>query len=106
MMPLSQIFLMIALMGAITWGLRALPFFFKDWLNAHPLVDYIKSRFPLLMMLILVVYASEAYKAQHWMDIQTAVLCMGLTAALQFFFRNALLSLFAGVALYVVMVNV
>ena len=57
------------------------------------------------MMLILVVYASEAYKTQHWADIQTAVLCMGLTAVLQLFFRNALLSLFVGVALYVVMVN-
>ena len=105
MMPFSQMLVMMALMGAITWGLRALPFFFKDWLNAHPLVDYIKTRFPLLMMLILVVYASEAYKTQHWADIQTAVLCMGLTAVLQLFFRNALLSLFVGVALYVVMVN-
>ena len=105
MMPFSQMLVMMALMGAITWGLRALPFFFKDWLNAHPLVDYIKTRFPLLMMLILVVYASEAYKTQHWADIQAAVWCMGLTAVLQFFFRNALLSLFTGVALYVVMVS-
>ena len=63
-----QIAMMVLVMGLITWGLRALPFFFKDWLNAHPFIAFIKSRFPLIMMFILVVYASEVYKARHWTD--------------------------------------
>ena len=89
----------------MTWGLRALPFFFKDWLNAHPFVAYIKNRFPLIMMLILVVYASDAYKAQHFSEIQFAVLGIALTAILQVVFKNYLLSLFGGVALYMLLTN-
>ena len=96
---------MIVVMGLVTWGLRALPFFFKDWLNAHPFVAYIKNRFPLIMMLIFVVYASDAYKAQHFSEIQFAVLGIALTAILQVVFKNYLLSLFGGVALYMLLIN-
>ena len=100
-----QIFLMIVVMGLVTWGLRALPFFFKDWLNTHPFVRYIKNRFPLIMMLILVVYASEAYKASQFSDVEFALLGIALTAVLQIFFKNYLLSLFGGIALYMLLVN-
>ena len=96
---------MIVVMGLVTWGLRALPFFFKDWLNAHPFIAYIKNRFPLIMMLILVVYASGAYKANHFSEIEFALLGIALTAVLQVVFKNYLLSLFGGVALYMLLVN-
>ena len=96
---------MIAVMGLVTWGLRALPFFFKDWLNAHPFVAYIKNRFPLIMMLILVVYASEVYKAQHVSEVQCSLIGIGFTAVLQLAFKNYLLSLFGGITLYVLLVN-
>ena len=96
---------MIVVMGLVTWSLRALPFFFKDWLNAHPFIAYIKNRFPLMMMLILVVYASGAYKANHFSEIEFALLGIALTAVLQVVFKNYLLSLFGGVALYMLLVN-
>ena len=54
-MSTPQIFSMILIMGVITWCLRALPFFFQDFLSQHPFIDFIKTRFPLMMMLILVV---------------------------------------------------
>ena len=100
-----QIAMMVLVMGLITWGLRALPFFFKDWLNAHPFIAFIKSRFPLIMMFILVVYASEVYKARHWTDVKFALIGMACTALLQLLFKNYLLSLFAGIVTYVVLVN-
>ena len=74
-------------------------------MNAHPFIAYIKNRFPLIMMLILVVYASDAYKAQHFSEIQFAVLGIALTAILQVVFKNYLLSLFGGVALYMLLIN-
>ena len=105
--PVSGVYIaaMIVVMGLVTWGLRALPFFFKDWLNAHPFVAYIKNRFRLIMMLILVVYASDAYKAKQFSEIQFAVFGIALTAFLQVVFKNYLLSLFGGVALYMILVN-
>ena len=105
--PVSGVYIaaMIVVMGLVTWGLRALPFFFKDWLNAHPFIAYIKNRFPLIMMLILVVYASEVYKAQHLSEVKFALFGIALTALLQLIVRNYLVSLFAGIALYVVLVN-
>ncbi len=74
-------------------------------MNAHPFIAYIKNRFPLIMMLILVVYASDAYKAQHFSDVQFALLGIALTAVLQVVFKNYLLSLFGGIALYMVLLN-
>ena len=105
--PISlwYIALMIAVMMLVTWGLRALPFFFKDSLNEHPFIAFIQNRFPLIMMLILVVYASEVYKAQHLSEVQFSLIGIGSTAVLQLFFKNYLLSLFAGIAVYVALVN-
>ena len=96
---------MIVVMGLVTWGRRAWPFFVKAWLNAHPFIAYIKNRFPLMMMLILVVYASGSYKANHFSEIEFALLGIALTAVLQVVFKNYLLSLFGGVALYMLLVN-
>lgn len=105
--PISlwYIALMIAVMMLVTWGLRALPFFFKDSLNEHPFIAFIQNRFPLIMMLILVVYASEVYKAQHLSEVQFSLIGIGFTAVLQLLFKNYLLSLFGGIAIYVVLVN-
>ena len=102
---LWYIALMIVVMMLVTWGLRALPFFFKDSLNEHPFIAFIQNRFPLIMMLILVVYASDAYKAKQFSEIQFAVFGIALTAFLQVVFKNYLLSLFGGVALYMILVN-
>ena len=102
---LWYITLMIIVMMLVTWGLRALPFFFKDSLNEHPFIAFIQNRFPLIMMLILVVYASEAYKAQHLSEVQFSLLGIGFTAVLQLVFKNYLLSLFGGITLYVLLVN-
>lgn len=96
---------MIVVMGVITWGLRALPFFFKDWLSAHPFVEYLKNRFPLLMMLILVVYAADGHKAQHFSQVRDALLGIALTVVLHLMLKNYLVSLFGGVLLYVLLVN-
>ena len=101
----GYIALMILVMGLITWGLRALPFVFKDWLISHPFVDYIKNRFPLIMMIILVVYASEAYKAEHFSDVQNSVIGIVVTAVLQIVFKNYLLSLFGGIVIYMALIN-
>ncbi len=100
-----EIAAMIAVMGLVTWGLRALPFFFKDWLNAHPFITYIKNRFPLVMMLILVVYASEAYKAQHLSEVKFALIGIMLTGLLQITLKNYLVSLFGGIVVYVALLN-
>ncbi|MGL4766762.1 MAG: branched-chain amino acid transporter permease [Formosimonas sp.] len=104
-MSLPEILTMIAVMGAITWGLRAAPFFFQGFLTRHPFIGYIKNRFPLMMMLILVVYASEIYQPKSWEQLRPTLLAIGLTAAIQLLCKNYLLSLFAGIALYVLLVN-
>ena len=102
---LWYIALMNVVMMLVTWGLRALPFFFKDSLNEHPFIAFIQNRYPLIMMLILVVYASEVYKAQHVSEVQCSLIGIGFTAVLQLAFKNYLLSLFGGITLYVLLVN-
>jgi branched-subunit amino acid transport protein AzlD len=104
-MNLSQILIMVAVMGLITWCLRAVPFFFQGFLTTHPFIEYIKNRFPLMMMLILVVYASEVYQRKSFAELQPTLIAMSLTAVLQLVFKNYLLSLFSGIAAFVVLVN-
>ena len=104
-MSTPQIFSMILIMGVITWCLRAWPFFFQDFLSQHPFIDFIKTRFPLMMMLILVVYASDVYKGKPLTELQPTLLAMAATTLLQLGFKNYLISLFGGIAVYVALVN-
>lgn len=104
-MSTANILVMVAVMGLITWALRAVPFFFQSFLTTHPFIEYIKNRFPLMMMVILVVYASEVYQRKPLAELQPTLIAMGITAALQLAFKNYLISLFCGIAAFVFLVN-
>jgi branched-subunit amino acid transport protein AzlD len=96
----------IAAMALVTFALRALPFVAGQWLQKHPLVHRLGEFLPLAIMTLLLVNSTIAAMgespASPWPEL-AAVL---LVATVQWFSRNALLSILLGTGLYVLLRNV
>lgn len=101
----SHVALAIALMGAVTWGLRALPFMAARWLRDHPVMARVQAFLPAAIMALLLTHtmvsASGSHAAWPWAEVA----CVAVVMALQWWLRHALVSIFVGTSLYVLWVN-
>jgi len=92
-------------MGAVTFGLRALPFLAARWLQHHPLVQRMGRFLPLAIMTLLLVHTlvGSARDNPHgpWAELAAAATAM----TLQWAKRQPLLSILVGTALYVLLRN-
>nr|WP_120492755.1 AzlD domain-containing protein [Corynebacterium lactis] len=97
-------------MGAVTVLLRALPFVFVRALKDSPLFQFLGLTMPVGVMVALVVYTvfgrvglagSEGDPGAAW----AAPIALLVTIGLHWWKRNAVLSIFAGTAVYMVLVN-
>ena len=92
-------------MGAVTFAERALPFVASRWLKNQAWVRDVGSFLPLAVMVLLVLSSGAGFAAGHtglpWQETVSVL----LTVLVQWFFRNSLVSIFAGTALYVVLRN-
>lgn len=95
----------IAVMGAVTWGLRALPFVAARWLQDHPVVARVRAFLPAAIMALLLVHTMMGTQGAHpnwpWAEAVAVAVVMGL----QWWVRHALVSIFVGTGLYVALVN-
>lgn len=95
----------IGLMGAITWGLRALPFFAARWLQDHPVVARVQAFLPAAIMALLLAHtvlgAQGAHSGWPWAE----AVCVAVVMLLQWRVGHALVSIFVGTGLYVAWVN-
>ena len=95
----TYLWLVIALMAALTFASRALPF----WLlrgHEHPLLMHLGRYLPPVVMTLLVAYSVKDASwtaAPHGLPELAAI---ALTAVLHLWRRNALLSIGAGTGLY------
>jgi branched-subunit amino acid transport protein AzlD len=105
MMSSSQVLLGIAVMGAITWLLRALPFVAERWLQGHPWVGKVRGFLPTAIMVILLLHTVSTGDASRSNWPIAEVVSIAVVMGLQWFVRHALLSIFTGTGLYVLLVN-
>lgn len=95
----------IAVMGLVTFALRALPFVADHWLRRQPVVERLGQFLPLAIMSLLLVHSSAAAAREHeggpWPELVAVALVIGL----QWWGRHALLSIGVGTAAYVLMRN-
>lgn len=95
----------LLIMGAITFGLRGLPFVAARWLQSHPLIERMGRFLPLAIMMLLLMHAmrggSQGHDGLPWPELAA----VALTMALQWRLKHPLLSLLAGTALYVWWIN-
>ncbi|MFJ5678923.1 branched-chain amino acid transporter permease [Streptomyces sp. NPDC093097] len=94
----------VAVSAAITWGLRALPFAALAPLRASRTVQYLSSRMPAGVMLILVVYCLRDLPLAQPRALAPLV-ALAVTIGLHLWRRNALLSILAGTAVHVILAS-
>lgn len=102
----GYVIMVIAAMGLVTFGLRALPFFAADWLQKHPVVHRLGQFLPMAIMTLLLVHSIVGAAREHAEGPLPELAAVLLVVGLQWWQRNALLSILAGTGLYVVLCNV
>ena len=96
----------IIAMGLVTFALRALPFFAGQWLQKHPMVHSLGQFLPLAIMTLLLVNSTIAAMGERPASPWPELAAVLLVATVQWFSRNALLSILLGTGLYVLLRNV
>ncbi len=92
-------------MGAVTFLIRVLPFL---GIIPTPLLRRLEQKqavFPIMFLTLLVIYCLSPVLSSPPKDGMTLIGCAALVAALQWWRSNLLLSLGAGTALYMYLMN-
>lgn len=95
----------VAVSAAVTWGLRALPFAALAPLRASRTVQYLSRRMPAGVMVILLGYCLRSLPLTRPAGLVTPLLALAVTVGLHLWRRNAMLSIFAGTAINVLLAS-
>ncbi|ANP51485.1 branched-subunit amino acid transport protein AzlD [Streptomyces griseochromogenes] len=94
----------ILVSAAVTWALRALPFAALAPLRASGTVQYLSTRMPAGIMVILVVYCLRDVPPDHARALAPFA-ALTVTVGLHLWRRNALLSILGGTAVHVALAS-
>ncbi|MGY3202342.1 branched-chain amino acid transporter permease [Streptomyces sp. TE5632] len=94
----------ILVAAAVTWALRALPFAVLAPLRASATVQYLSTRMPAGIMVILVVYCLRDLPVTESRAL-APLAALAVTVGLHLWHRNALLSILAGTAVHVALAS-
>ena len=95
----------VSIAATITFALRAVPFLLVEWLRASASIRRLGQRMPAGLMVILLVYLLHASGADTAGSLVPQAAGILVTIGLHLKRGNALLSVFAGTATFVVLVN-
>lgn len=88
--------------ATVTWGLRALPFAALATVRTGDTVDYLSTRMPAGVMVILVVYSLSDLPLPQPQSL-VPLTALAVTVGLHLWRRNALLSILGGTTVHVVL---
>lgn len=91
--------------GIVTVLLRALPFSLLRVLKGSPFIDFLALLMPVGVMTVLVAYTIVGYSDSPT-RLLAAVIALSATLLLHWWKRRADVSIFAGTALFMFLVNV
>ncbi|WP_134668016.1 MULTISPECIES: branched-chain amino acid transporter permease [unclassified Amycolatopsis] len=94
----------VAVSAAVTWGLRALPFAVLAPLRASRTVQYLSTRMPAGVMVILLIYCLRDV-AWTSPSALAPTIALAVTIALHLWRRNAVLSIVGGTAVHVLLAS-
>jgi branched-subunit amino acid transport protein AzlD len=95
----------LAAMTTVTFGLRALPFLAARFLQSHPMVQRLGRFLPLAIMTLLLLHTVVGNARQNPSGPWAELTAIAMVVALQWWRKQALLSILAGTALYVLLRN-
>ncbi|MER6976359.1 branched-chain amino acid transporter permease [Streptomyces carpinensis] len=90
--------------AAVTWGLRVLPFAALTPLRSSRTVQYLSTRMPAGVMVILLAYCLRDLPLTHTRAL-APMAALAVTVGLHLWRRNALLSILGGTAVHVVLAS-
>lgn len=100
-------FLLVAIAALVTIGIRVLPFLIFDRAQEPPQwITYLGDVLPPAVMSLLVLYCIRNINLTTGNHGIPDLFCLGLTMALHAWKRNTLLSICAGTAFYMIMIQV
>lgn len=94
----------IAVLAAVTFATRLLPFVVLYRVSEHPLLIYLGRYLPPVIMVLLVIYSFKQ-EAIFSLDFLPELTCLGLVVVLHLSFKNSLLSIVGSTALYMTLVQ-
>lgn len=97
--------LLLLVMGAITFATRAVPFVLLGHRRAPDMVLYMGKVMPPAVMAMLVIYCLKDINFTQYSFGAPELIACAIVVGLHLWKRNALLSIFAGTAAYMVMVQ-
>jgi branched-subunit amino acid transport protein AzlD len=100
-----QMLVFIAAVALATFATRALPFMFFSSREPPVMLSNIEKNLPPMILLLLVIYC---IKGVQWFTAPYGIpelFAIGIVAGLHFWKRNAMLSIFTGTVLYMVLVQ-
>ena len=102
-MDIGTALIAIGIMAAVTFGTRIFPFvvFRRHKPGRH--FKQLQKELPAMIMLILVVYSVKDYNWLNPAQAATTVGCIAVVAALQWWKRNPLISIFSGVVIFMLL---
>lgn len=107
MISVEDALLATAVMAAITFALRALPFVAAGFLRHHRIIRELGRFLPATILALLLIHTLLGFLITDWptVGVLPVAVAISLTLALQLLFRNPLLSIFGGTGLYVLLRN-
>ena len=104
-MAIEQLVIAVVIMAGVTVLTRALPFLlYKKW-NPPKIILFVQRYIPPMVMLILVLYALGDVSWGSPPHGLPELAAAALTAGLHLWRRNALISIFSGTGLYMVLIQ-
>ena len=95
----------IAVMGAVTFGLRATPFLASKWLQRHAIVLRLGRFLPLAIMVLLTLHTLVGNAQSHTNGAWPELVAGFTVVAAHLWRKQALLSIVLGVLVYMAMRN-
>jgi len=102
----TYIALSILIIAACTWLTRAVPYLLFGGRRGVPaVVRYLAVALPQAIMVVLVIYCLRGTTFEAAAGWLPQLIAVALVAALQIWKKNAMLSIFAGTAAYMILIR-
>jgi branched-subunit amino acid transport protein AzlD len=102
----GHIAILVLVSAAVTWALRALPFAVLAPMRHSVVVRYLSVHMPVGVMVMLAVYTSSTASVSTGRDALWLAIGVVITAGLQLWRGQAVVSILVGTAVYVTLMSV
>ncbi len=105
MTPLNEVLLAIVLMALTIFATRAFPFVLFSRRDPPAVIRFVEKYIPPMVMAVLVVYCLKDIRWSVWPSGIREIVSLAAVVVLHLWKKNAMLSIFGGTALFMLLIN-